>query len=129
MDDPGDVATRCRALDECMDRFARGHIDGCSDGVEAGIAQHFGRRIGVGLVQVGEDDLLASTDAPGNRLTDLPRPDDDCYLAQVSHLPGRCEAERKPDQLLFAMISSGWSLSPTPLCAIRGYYPSGVQTQ
>jgi hypothetical protein len=56
-------------------------VGGCSADVEAGVGQHLGRRIGVGLVEVGEHDMLAGADPTRNRLADLPRSDDDSNLA------------------------------------------------
>ena len=39
-------------------------------------AQHLGRRVGIALVQVGQQDVLAKADPPRDCLTDLPGSDD-----------------------------------------------------
>jgi hypothetical protein len=77
MDDARDVATGGRTLRERVDRLARGHIHGGSADVKAGIGQNLSRRIRVRLVEIGEEDMLAGADPPGDRLADLARADYD----------------------------------------------------
>ena len=76
VDDTGDVAAGCGGLDERMNRLTRGHVDGRCAHLEPGVAQHLGRRVGIALVQVGQQDVLAKADPPGDCLTDLPGSDD-----------------------------------------------------
>jgi hypothetical protein len=66
VDDTGGVAERCGCFNERVHGFARRHIDGCNVHVEAGVSHHLGRGVGVLAVQVGQHDLLAGADAPGN---------------------------------------------------------------
>jgi hypothetical protein len=89
MDDPGDLAKPRGHLDERLQRLARGHIHGCGTDLEPGVAQHLGGGVGVGLVQVGDQDVLAGADPPGDGLSDRPGPDDDRDLAHPDLL-GRC---------------------------------------
>ena len=77
VDDPGDVAKRRGGLDERVNRFARGHIHGRGAHLEASVAQHLGRRVGVLLVQVRQQDVLAGADPPGDGLTDRPGSEDE----------------------------------------------------
>ncbi len=64
-------------LDERVDRLARGHVDGgCAD-LEAGVAQHLGRGVGVALAQVGQHDVLAGADPPGDGLANRAGSNDD----------------------------------------------------
>ena len=74
VDDAGDVAERGGGLDEGVDRVAGGDVDGGRADVEAGVAQDFGGGVGVVLAQVGQDDVLAGADAPGDGLADRPGP-------------------------------------------------------
>jgi hypothetical protein len=76
VDDTGDVAAGCGGLDERVNRLTRGHVDGRCAHLEPGVAQHLSRRIGIALVQVGQQDVLAKADPPGDCLTDLPGSDD-----------------------------------------------------
>jgi len=43
----GDVSKRGGCLDEGVNRFAQGHVDGCGAHVESGVAHHLGRSVGV----------------------------------------------------------------------------------
>ena len=74
MDQPGDVAQRRGGLDERMDRFARGHVDGRDAHLVPGVAQDLRRGVGVLLAQVGQQDMLADADPPRDRLADRPGP-------------------------------------------------------
>jgi hypothetical protein len=49
VDHAGDVAERGGGLDERVDRLSRGHVDGGCGHLEAGVAQHLGRGVGVAL--------------------------------------------------------------------------------
>ena len=77
VDDTGDVAERRGGLDERVDRLARGHVDGRCAHLEAGVAHHLGRRVGVALPQVRQHDVLTGADPPGDRLADRAGSDDD----------------------------------------------------
>jgi hypothetical protein len=77
VDETGDVAVRRRGFDERVDRLPRGHVDGGGAHVEPGVAHHVGSGVGVRLAQVGQHDMLAGADAPGDRLSDRSRSDDD----------------------------------------------------
>jgi len=81
VDQPGDVAEPCGCLDQRVHRLARRDIDGLGADVEAGVPQYLGRGVGVRVVQVGQDEVLAGADAPGDRLTDRPCSDNDDDLA------------------------------------------------
>ena len=70
---PSDAAVSARA---CTD-VAVGDVDGCGRHVEAGVAEDLGRGVGVLDAQVGEHDVLAGADSPGDRLTDRAGADDD----------------------------------------------------
>ena len=59
-----------------MNRLTRGHVDGRCAHLEPSVAQHLSRRIAIALVQVGQQDVLAKADPPGDCLTDLPGSDD-----------------------------------------------------
>ena len=76
MDDTGDVAAGCGGLDERVNRLTRGHVDGRCAHLEPSVAQHLSRRIAIALVQVGQQDVLAKADPPGDCLTGLPGSDD-----------------------------------------------------
>ena len=82
MDDTGDVAAGCGGLDQRVNRLTRGHVDGRCAHLEPGVAQHLSRRIGIALVQVGQQDVLAKADPPGDCLTDLPGSDDNNDFTQ-----------------------------------------------
>jgi hypothetical protein len=81
MDHARDVTARRGAPHERVDRFARGDIDHRGVDVEASVGKQLGGRIGVGLVEVGEHNMFPGADPAGNRLADLPRPDNDSCLS------------------------------------------------
>ena len=60
VDDASDFAERRGGLDERVERFARGHVDGRGAHLEAGIAQDLCRRLGVFLAQVSQQHMLAA---------------------------------------------------------------------
>ena len=60
---------------------AGGDVDGGGADVEAGVAHRLGGGLGVGLAQVGQHDVLAGADAPGDGLADRPGADDDDDVA------------------------------------------------
>ena len=55
-----------------------------------GVAQHLRRGVGVLVAQVGQHDMLAGADAPGDRLTDRSCSDDDDDLAHEELLTWGC---------------------------------------
>jgi hypothetical protein len=80
VDDPGDLTQPGGRLDQDVQRPARGHVHGGGADLEPGVGQHLGGSVGVGLVQVGHQDLLAGADPPGDGLTDRPGADDNIDL-------------------------------------------------
>lgn len=86
MDHARDVTARRGAPHKRVDRFARGDIDRRGVDVEASVGKHLGGRIGVCLVEVGEHDMFPGADPAGNRLADLPRPDNHRDLSHQAHL-------------------------------------------
>ena len=77
MDEANDVA-RLRGLgDERAHRVPRGNVDGRHTDVVAGVSHDLGGSVGVDLAPVRQHHVLADPDAPGDRLPDLPGPDDD----------------------------------------------------
>lgn len=81
MDHASDVAERGGGPGECLHGRTGGDIDSCRAHVKASVSQHPGRRIGVALMEIGEQDVLACTDAAGNCLADLASADDDDDIA------------------------------------------------
>ena len=60
-----------------MHGVARRHVDGCRAHLEAGVAQHVGRRGGVLRAHVRQQHMLSDADAPRDGLTDLAGADED----------------------------------------------------
>lgn len=77
VDEGCDVAVRGGRLHERVNRVAGGHVDGRGAYVEPGVAHRVGGCVGVGLLEVGEHDVFAGADAPGDCLPDRARSDDD----------------------------------------------------
>jgi hypothetical protein len=73
MDETGDLTDARRFLDQRSNRRARGHVDVCGAHVETGIAKGSCRNIRVVIAQVGQQDMLARTHPPRNRLADRAR--------------------------------------------------------
>jgi hypothetical protein len=82
MDEAGDVPKRGGGLDERMHRIARRHVDGRGAHLEPCIAQYLGRRFGVLLAQISQQNMLARAHPPRDRLTDRPRSN---YNDDVAH--------------------------------------------
>ena len=89
MDDTSEVAERGGGPGECMHRLAGGHIDGRSAYLKPGVGQYAGRRIGIALMEIGEQDVLACADPAGDCLADLASSDDNDDVAHVRLLTGR----------------------------------------
>ena len=87
VDQPGDVAQTRGRLDERVHGLARRCIDGRDAHVVSGVRQHLCRRLGIVLAQIGQQDVLADTNPPGDGLTDLTGSDDDNYAFHSDSLP------------------------------------------
>ena len=70
MDQAGHVPDCGGCLHKRLHRRPRRHVDARGTDLETGIAQDLCRRVGGFKAQVGQQDVLACADAPGDRLTD-----------------------------------------------------------
>src|SRR5215208_3890490 len=96
---PSPVAVSTSA---CSD--SQGHIHGGGADLESGVAQHLGRRVGVPLAQVRQQDLLTGADPPGDCLTDRPGSDDDRDLAHGDLLGRSCGCIARPSSGRWAYV-------------------------
>jgi len=81
VDNAGDIPKRDGGLGERVHRLARGHVHGRGAHLESCIAQNLGRRIGVLLAQVSQQDMFARAHPPGDCLADGTGSDDDNDVA------------------------------------------------
>ena len=81
VDEAGDVAEGGGGLDEGLDRRAGGDVDGRGADREPGVTEDLRGGVGVRLVEVGEHDVLAGADPPGDGLADRAGADDDDDVA------------------------------------------------
>ena len=87
MDKPGDVARARRLLDQRMDRSSREDTSTVATLTRASVPEDLGRRIGVLLAHVGQQDVLADADPACDRLADRPGSDDDDYSLATGYHP------------------------------------------
>ena len=99
MDEPGDLAQARGRLDERMNGLARGRVDRRDAHVVSGVPQDLGRRVGVLLAHVGQQDVLADADPPRDRLADLTGSDDDDHAVHVRLPVCGGQAGRGPEGL------------------------------
>jgi hypothetical protein len=64
-------------LDQSVNRLSGGDVDGGGADVEAGVGEDLGGGVGVLLAQVGQQDVFAGADPPGDGLADLSGSDGD----------------------------------------------------
>src|SRR5512143_223540 len=77
MDESGDLTQIRGRFDERMDGLARRRINRRDTHLVAGVPHALRCRLGVATMKVSQEDVLADTDPPGDRLADLAGPDDD----------------------------------------------------
>lgn len=88
MNQPSDVAQPARRLDERLHRLARRNVNRRHAHLVLSVGHDLCSRVGVLWAQGGQQNLLADTNPAGNRLTDLPRSDDDDDFSDAIPLVG-----------------------------------------